>query len=72
MSLVLTSHIVDLIDEAAMFVEQSANRSRGKAHLSRRVREVGPYGHSEKLNMFVAICGEDYAPGQPGRWWIGI
>lgn len=62
------SRIIDL-DEAALFVE-SANRSRGKAHLVRRVREVGPYGHSEKLNILVAISGEDYAPGHPARRWV--
>jgi len=57
------------MDEAALFVE-SANRGRGKAHLIRRVRDVGPYGHSEKLNILVAICGEDSAPGHPARRWL--
>lgn len=62
------SRIIDL-DEAALFVE-SSNRGRGKAHLVRRVRELGPYGHSEKLNILVAICGEDYVPGQQARRWV--
>jgi len=62
------SRLLD-IDEAALFVEL-ANRGRGKAHLTRRVREVGPYGHSEKLNILTAICGEDPAPGRPARRWI--
>ena len=62
------SRIIDL-DEAALFIE-SSNRSRGKAHLVRRVREVGPYGHSEKLNILVAICGEDFVPGTPARRWV--
>ena len=56
------------LDEAALFVEL-ALRGCGKAHLTRRVREVGPYGHSEKLNILVAIIGEDYAPGRPARRW---
>ena len=62
------NRIIDL-DEAALFVE-SSNRSRGKAHLSRRVREVGPYGHSEKLNILCAICGEDPQPGRSSRRWV--
>ena len=60
--------IIDL-DEAALFVE-SSNRSMGKAHLSRRVREVDPYGHSEELNILCAICGEDAQPGRPSRRWV--
>jgi hypothetical protein len=56
-------------DEAALFVEL-ANRSRGKASLIRRVRDIGPYGHSEKLNILVAICGETPLIGQRGRRWI--
>ena len=62
------SRIIDL-DEAALFVE-SSNRGRGKAHLVRRVRELGPYGHSQKLNILVAICGEDYVPGQQAQRWV--
>lgn len=62
------SRIIDL-DEAGLFLE-SSNRGRGKAHLIRRVREVGPYGHSEKLNILVAILGEDPAPGQSARRWV--
>ena len=60
--------IIDL-DEAALFVE-SSNRSRGKAHLCRRVREVGPYGHSEKLNILCTVCGEDALPGTASRRWV--
>ena len=60
--------IID-IDEAALFVESSC-RSRGKARLQRRVREVGPYGHSEKLNILTAICGEDPTPANPARRWV--
>ena len=64
------SRIIDL-DEAALFLE-SSNRGRGKAHITRcvSVRDVGPYGHSKKLNILVAICGEDYTPGHPSRRWI--
>jgi hypothetical protein len=56
------------IDEAALFVELS-NRSRGKCSIVRRVRDIGPYGHSEKLNILVAITGEDAAPGQSAHRW---
>jgi hypothetical protein len=55
-------------DEAALFVE-SSNRGRGKTHLIRRCREVGPYGHSEKTNILLCISGETANPGNPaGRW----
>eukprot|EP00956_Cyclotella_meneghiniana_P001714 scaffold1870_cov73-Cyclotella_meneghiniana.AAC.5 len=60
--------IID-IDEAALFLE-SSNRGRGKAHLIRRCREVGPYGHSEKLNILVAISGEDATPANSSRRWV--
>jgi hypothetical protein len=39
-----------------------ANRGAGKAHLERRCREIGPYGHSQNLNILTAICGEDPTP----------
>jgi transposase len=35
----------------------------------RWVRDIGPYGHSEKLNILVAITGEDAAPGQSAHRW---
>ena len=57
------SRIIDL-DKAALFVE-SGNCSRGKTHMTRRVREVGPYGHSEKLNILCAILGEDCVVDRP-------
>ena len=60
--------IIDL-DEVALFLE-SSNRDRGEAHLIRRCREVGPYGHSEKLNILVAISGEEATPGNPSRRWV--
>lgn len=60
--------IIDL-DEAALFVE-TCNRGRGKAHLTRRVRDVGAYGHSQKTNILVAISGEDATPIQDARRWI--
>ena len=57
------------IDEAALFVE-SANRPKGKSSTIRRVREVGPYGHSEKMNVLLGICGEDPIAGRPARRWV--
>ena len=38
--------------------------------MTRRVRWVGPYGHREKLNIMVAIFGEDYVVGQLARRWV--
>ncbi len=40
------------IDEAALFVEL-ANHSRGKSSIVRRVCDIGPYWHCEKLNILV-------------------
>jgi len=62
------SRIVDW-DEAALFLEL-ANRGAGKAHLERRCRDIGPYGHSQKLNILTAISGEDPTPLHPARRWI--
>ena len=45
------------IDEAAFFVE-SANRGKGKSHLSVRCRDDGSYGHSQKTNLLACISGE--------------
>eukprot|EP00567_Pseudictyota_dubia_P014059 CAMPEP_0197436338 /NCGR_PEP_ID=MMETSP1175-20131217/3810_1 /TAXON_ID=1003142 /ORGANISM="Triceratium dubium, Strain CCMP147" /LENGTH=382 /DNA_ID=CAMNT_0042965605 /DNA_START=300 /DNA_END=1448 /DNA_ORIENTATION=- len=57
--------IIDL-DECGVFLE-SANRNFGKAAFCRRVREVGPYGHSQKLNIMMAISGESGNPSA-SRW----
>lgn len=60
--------LIDL-DEAAIFAE-TCNRGQGKAYLSRRVRDIGLYGHSQKTTILVAISGEPAIPGQPSRRWI--
>ena len=46
------------LDEAGIFVE-TANRKTGKAYIGIRVREEGPYNHSEKWNLTMAICGDE-------------
>ena len=43
-------------DEAGIFVETS-NRSSGKCEIGVRVREEGPYNHSEKYTLTMAISG---------------
>lgn len=43
-------------DQAENFIETKA-RGIGKAHFSWRVVEEGPYGHSEKLTLTMAMCG---------------
>jgi hypothetical protein len=50
--------LVDMIDidEAGIFLE-TANRSWGKAVTGMRVRASGPYGHSEKWTLLMAISG---------------
>jgi hypothetical protein len=59
---ILAEDMIDF-DEAAFFLE-TANRSRGKAYINCRVREHGPYGHSERWNMMLAISG-----GRDGLRW---
>jgi hypothetical protein len=51
-------------DEAAFYLT-TANRSSGKAYINCRVREHGPYGHSERYNMLLAVSG-----GQDGLRWL--
>jgi transposase len=48
--------IVDLLDydEAAFFLE-TANRKEGKAYVGVRVREEGPYGHSQKWTLKLCV-----------------
>ena len=46
------------LDEAGIFVE-TANRSTGKAFIGVRVREEGPYNHSEKWTLTMAISGDE-------------
>ena len=55
--------MIDL-DEAAVYVE-TANRSDGKAYIGVRVREEGPYNHSNKFTLTAAIAGN--AAGD--RWF---
>ena len=45
------------IDEAGIFVE-TANRPSGKTYIGLRVREEGPYNHSEKYTLSMAIAGD--------------
>jgi hypothetical protein len=53
-------------DEAAVFVE-TTYRSYGKRFINRRVREEGPYNHSEKFTLTAAIKG-----GPVGGCWIDV
>jgi hypothetical protein len=45
------------IDEAGIFVE-TANCKRGKTYIGVRVREEGPYNHSEKFTITMGISGD--------------
>lgn len=44
------------IDEAAIFME-TCNRKHGKGYIGCRIREEGPYNHSEKYTITMAIAG---------------
>jgi hypothetical protein len=59
---ILARDMIDF-DEAAFFLE-TANRSSGKAYINCCVHEHGPYGHSERWNMMLAVSG-----GQDGLRW---
>ena len=65
------SRVIDL-DECGVFLETTANRKYGKAYLGLRVRDEGPYSKSEKLNLLLAICGENNDNGIDARRWADI
>ena len=45
------------IDEAGIFLKTAA-RKIGKISIGSRVREPGPYGHSEKYTLLMAIAAD--------------
>ena len=47
--------MIDL-DEAGIFLE-TCNRKHGKGYIGCRIREEGPYNHSEKYTITMAIAG---------------
>ena len=62
----------DMIDLDECGIELStADRSIGNAYLGRHVKQSGLYSKSDKLNLLLAISGDD---GNPMRWrdiWTG-
>jgi hypothetical protein len=56
------------IDETGLFIE-SSTRTHGKAMIGRRVREVGPYGHSTKFTLIMAITGCDQDDNIPKKFY---
>ena len=52
------------IDEAGIFLETAARRI-GKVSIGSRVREEGPYGHSTKYTLTMAISGD-----RNGQRWV--
>ena len=57
------------IDEFGAFVEMP-NRTSGKARVGRRVREIGPYNHSSRLNVMMAISGEEATADRVAPRWL--
>jgi len=57
------------LDECGVFVE-SCNRNHGKAAFCCRVREEGPYGHSAKLNILMAISGAPGTAVSQAQGWV--
>ena len=62
---ILRKDIIDL-DESGFFLE-TIDRKYGKSRVGRRVREIGPYGHSEKFNLLMAISADE-----TGHRWVDI
>jgi len=62
----------DLIDLDECGIELStADRSIGKSYIGRRIKQSGLYSKSDKLNLLLAISGDD---NNPMRWrdiWTG-
>ena len=65
------SNVIDL-DECGVMMEKTANRRYGKGYVGCRVNEEGPYGHSEKWTLLLAISGEDDHNGQDARRWVDM
>lgn len=63
-----TEDLID-IDEAAVF-QETANRGYGKARIVSRCRDDGPYGHSEKTTLLLAISGETPTVNQDAARWL--
>ena len=55
--------IIDL-DEAGIFTE-TADRKYGKCEIGRRVKQAGPYSKSAKINILMAVSGDE----DGRRWW---
>jgi hypothetical protein len=54
---VLIADIIN-IDEAGFFLEH-LDQKFGKTISSMRCSQNGVYGHGEKVNLLLAICGDD-------------
>ena len=65
------SNITDL-DECGVMMEKTVNRKYGKAYVGCRVNEEGPYRHSQKWTLLLAISGEDGHNGQDARRWVDM
>jgi hypothetical protein len=62
--------IID-IDEAGFFLEHS-DRKFGKTISSTRCSQNGVYGHGEKVNLLLAICGDNVGRMRwHGQWMEG-
>lgn len=56
------------IDEAGIFPQQ-VNRKRGKNSVGDRVMEVGTYVRARRLNILMAISGDDDEENGGERWY---
>jgi len=62
----------DMIDLDECGIELSdAERNFGKAYLGKRVNQAGLYSKTDKLNLLLAICGDDDLPLRWRDIWTG-
>jgi hypothetical protein len=65
---VLFANIID-IDEAGIFLKHS-DQNFGKTVLSLRCSHNGVYGHGEKVNLHLAVCGDNVGQMHWHKQWV--
>ena len=62
----------DMIDLDECGVEISdGDRSTGKAYIGHRVNQPGPYSKTTKINLLLAVSGDDVARARWRDMWTG-
>ena len=64
---ILLGVMIDL-DEAGVYPNET-NRKYGKSVAGKRCREIGTHVRDSKLNILIAVAGENDADGISDRWY---